>query len=121
MRARVAVHVLLLGGLVALILAGRADADKGRRAAKMDLQALPARTSAREVNRIMKVWSHALGVSCGACHVEKDFARDTEAKTVSRAMVRMTDELNRGYFKDYGLQLTCETCHRGKLVPARAP
>jgi cytochrome c5 len=117
---RVAVHVLILAGLLALILAGQADADK-RRSAKMDLQALPARTSAREVNRIMKVWSQALGVSCDACHAGTDYARDTEAKTVSRAMVRMTQALNRGYFKGYGLEVTCETCHRGKLVPARAP
>jgi hypothetical protein len=117
---RVAVHVLILAGVLALILAGRATADKGR-SAKMDLQALPARTSPREVNRIMKVWSQALGVSCGACHVGTDYARDTETKTVARAMVRMTHELNTGYFKGYGLEMTCETCHRGKPIPARAP
>src|SRR5687767_8879701 len=118
MGARVAVHLLILAGLLALILAGRAAADK-RRSAKMDLQALPPKTSAREVDRIMKVWSHALGVTCGACHAGTDYARDTDAKTVARAMVRMTRELNTGYFKDYGLEVTCETCHRGKLVPAR--
>lgn len=117
---RVAVHVLLLAGLLALILAGRAAADK-RRPAKMDLQVLPPRTSAREVDRIMKVWSQALGVTCDGCHAGTDYARDTESKTAARAMVRMTRELNRGYFKDYGLEMTCETCHRGKRVPARAP
>jgi hypothetical protein len=117
MRARSTRHLLVLGGcsavMLAAILAGRAAAGKGTK----NLQVLPARMSEKEVKKVMKGWTQALGVECGFCHVAGDFAKDTEHKEEARAMLRMTNELNKTYMAKYGLTIGCDMCHRGHEHP----
>lgn len=73
--------------------------------------------------------TQGLGVECRHCHAEgadgrNDFAADTvPAKTVARAMMRMTASLNEKLPADLGkpaaevTRVECVTCHRGVAIP----
>lgn len=71
-----------------------------------------------------------LGVSCNFCHSDDnsyrpDYASDAKPeKEIARAMMEMTMNINRKYFKlrrpqigDSSLIVTCGTCHHGKPHP----
>jgi hypothetical protein len=69
----------------------------------------------------------ALGVSCGFCHVPRNFASDDNPrKMTARRMIEMTLALNRQYFPDHRPaagesrlgKVTCFTCHQGQERPA---
>ena len=87
----------------------------------MNLQVLPARTSEREVKKIMKGWAKQLGVACEHCHDTADFAKDTEHKDEARAMLRMVNELNTKHLAPYGVTIDCAMCHRGRAHPPELP
>ncbi len=76
--------------------------------------------SARELMGTMSFMSASLGVRCGFCHVQGDFASDDKpAKNTARGMVHMTDDINN---KNFGPRtVTCFSCHRGNPEPQAAP
>ncbi len=93
-------------------------------------QVLPDTLSGRELGRIMRSYTRALGVRCEYCHVgesgqslaEFDFVSDDNAaKEISRSMIRMVAAINSDYVgeldRDAVIAVTCETCHRGVRTP----
>ena len=99
-----------------------------------NLKVLSSNTSGREVHKIMKEYSRALGVRCGYCHVSEkvegqekrkfDFASDNKPeKITSRNMMKMVSAINENYLGkmiggDHTLeQRTCVTCHMGNKTP----
>ncbi len=73
----------------------------------------------------MGLFSAALNVCCGDCHVgaggsNPDWAADPPRKKVARHMVEIMNNVNKANFG--GAQVvTCWTCHRGGTPPATTP
>ncbi len=73
----------------------------------------------------MGLFSAALSVCCGDCHVgagtdNPDWAADPPRKKMARTMVLMVNAINKNNFG--GRQnVTCWTCHRGVSDPAVTP
>lgn len=73
----------------------------------------------------MGLFSAALSVCCGDCHVgagtdHPDWAADPPRKRVARRMIQMVRTINKDNFN--GRQVvTCWTCHRGSQSPAVTP
>jgi hypothetical protein len=65
----------------------------------------------------------SLGVRCDYCHITetgKYYLDDKPAKRRAREMIVMTRQLNETAFG--GRQVvTCNTCHRGSVIPVRVP
>ena len=92
-----------------------------------NLKILPKDIQKKQLMKIMKAQSKALGVKCKFCHVmkpKKDMASDAnEHKEMARDMMRMTGELNKlmqglPTFAEKNPKATCFTCHQGKKEPA---
>lgn len=63
----------------------------------------------------------ALGTGCEFCHVRGDFTKDDKpAKQTARKMMTMMFAIDRDNFRG-GLQVNCNTCHRGATHPAPMP
>ena len=74
-----------------------------------------------EVQARMRVWSTALGVQCTHCHVDNAWSDTSKpAFDFARRMSNMVRALNAGPLKDVD-PITCWTCHRGQMRPARLP
>src|ERR1700704_5710700 len=77
----------------------------------------------------MQNFTSALGVQCTYCHVQGDFAADTNPKKeIARkmiAMVRLIDtsfQSSTGIFPEGYHEVDCSTCHRGSVKPeTKAP
>lgn len=94
-----------------------------------NLKVLSKKLSTEEVKEIMRTYTKALGVRCGFCHntmkedpTKYDFAAEgNEHKDIARDMMRMTNKINKKYLskiEDGKLdQITCVTCHMGKVHP----
>jgi hypothetical protein len=103
-----------------------------------NLQVLPKDIGTRELIDTMKAVSMSLGARCPQCHVGQegqdlstfDFASDAKpAKKVAREMLRMTQAINDEYLTRVAVllkeaepeaaapEVTCATCHRGKMHP----
>ncbi|MGP0074754.1 MAG: photosynthetic reaction center cytochrome c subunit family protein [Bryobacteraceae bacterium] len=73
----------------------------------------------------MGLFSAALNVCCGDCHVgaggsNPQWDKDPPRKIVARQMVRVMNNVNKSNFG--GAQVvTCWTCHRGSASPATTP
>jgi hypothetical protein len=72
----------------------------------------------------MRSFNEALGVQCAYCHVQGDFAADTNPKKdIARKMIsmgRIIDDSfpsSAGVFPDGYHEVDCVTCHRGKAKP----
>ena len=66
-------------------------------------------------------YNRALGVRCGHCHTEGDFANPSKPTfDFARRMEDMVAGVNTGPLSGLG-GITCWSCHRGALVPARLP
>jgi photosynthetic reaction center cytochrome c subunit len=77
----------------------------------------------QNIGQIMNSFTAALGVgrNCGFCHVQGDFAADTNPKKdIARKMIKMVND-NNATFGDDKVHVTCYTCHRGKNIPDTAP
>ena len=102
-----------------------------------NLKVLPRNISPKDLNRIMvDEFNDDLGVTCNFCHAESkepgshkpDYASDEKPeKSIARAMMRMTLDLNKKYFKlkhpvigAPTLEVTCNTCHNGQPHPNNA-
>ena len=94
-----------------------------------NLKILPKDISFHDLDSIMDNFNAALGVKCSHCHApskdgskKMDFASDEkEYKLVAREMMKMTDKINKKYFKEHEgndmASIQCITCHRGKEHP----
>ncbi len=105
--------------------------------APTNLKVLPKDSTGLEVQRAMERWQRSLGTHCDSCHAENaeavgpdgkpllNYASDAKPmKAVARAMVAMTEEINRTYLARIdtsGVPVTCGTCHRGHLGPEPFP
>lgn len=72
----------------------------------------------------MQMFDEALGVQCTYCHVEGDFAADTNPKKeMARKMISMVRLIDTsfpsstGAFPDGYHEVDCTTCHRGSVKP----
>ena len=95
-----------------------------------NLKVLDKNISKDEMTLIMKGFKTALGVKCSYCHAEikgkpgkLDFASDdNEHKIIARDMMRMTNRINKKYFKDdKSAKISCYSCHNGNEEPKEAP
>jgi hypothetical protein len=100
-----------------------------------NLKVLPKSTTKQQMDSVMKHFTASLGVKCNFCHTyneaqkSMDFASDAnEHKGVARDMMRMTSKINKKYFDvkdskslEADLEMTCYTCHNGKVHPAKWP
>src|SRR5262245_42016295 len=77
-----------------------------------------------EMPFVMQSFNEALGVQCTYCHVEGDFAADTNPKKeIARKMIAMARLIDTsfpssvGVFPDGYHEVDCLTCHRGNVKP----
>ena len=99
-----------------------------------NLKVLPKNISQKQLSAIMvDQFQDELGVSCNFCHSENkethkpDYASDEKPeKQIARLMMRMTNGINRKYFKirhamtgDSTGIVSCGTCHQGKPRPEK--
>lgn len=83
-------------------------------------QAQAAQAPAEDVQAKMQAWSKALGVECTHCHIENQWDLGyLPVFDLAFRMEKMVKELNEGPLKQYGGNLTCNTCHQGKLTPPK--
>ncbi len=81
---------------------------------------------AQQFQEEMNLMVQALGITCGTCHVARNFqSEDKPLKLKARQMLEMTKALNKQYFPDYKPKegesvlgrVTCYTCHKGEQTP----
>ena len=133
--------VLGMAFVTGSFVAAQAPAAGGQRAGgappapMKNLQVLPKDMPQPQVVAIMRAFNAALGVECGYCHVwtkpgdpSNDMAADTKPeKTVARAMMLMTTEINTKLAAsikkpaDQIARVECATCHRGAAIPVTPP
>ena len=115
--------------------AGGGQRAGGPPAPMKNLQVLPKDMPQPQVVAIMRMFNFALGVECGHCHIwakpgdpSNDMAADTKIeKTVARAMMLMTNEINTKVAAsikkpaDQVARVECTTCHRGAAIPVTPP
>jgi len=126
---RVLSSALCIAVLPALLLAqapGRFPPDS-----LVNTKVIPHNTPVIQVVGMMRNFAGGLGVRCQFCHVGEegqplaqfDFASDQKrTKQVARQMMRMVAEINARLDTlpgrtNPGLQVTCQTCHRGTNRP----
>jgi len=118
----------VVGVLAASLLAPLAEAQIPDKFT--NLQILPKDATKAQVVATMRGFASSLGVRCNHCHVGADpatlegfdFAADTkQAKRVTRAMMRMTQEINERLLPQMGrepdIKVQCVTCHHGLTHP----
>jgi hypothetical protein len=73
---------------------------------------------------IMRSFNDALGVQCTYCHVQNDFAADSNPKKdIARKMISMGRIIDDSFPSSVGLfpdgyhEVDCVTCHRGNTKP----
>ena len=82
-----------------------------------DLRVLPKSWSRKRVETFMKTQvERGLGVKCSYCHQGTNYAANHPKKNLARQMMRMTNALNRQFFKGRRT-VTCFTCHKGQKKP----
>ena len=75
-----------------------------------------------EVRAAMGSFVSGLGVKCGFCHVQGDFASDAKPeKETARKMIVMTRDINAHFQGATTEMVACYTCHRGATEPLTAP
>jgi hypothetical protein len=121
-------HLFITLLLVSVSLLAQQPADRGAAPApaSKNLKLLAPNS---DIRFIMRNFADALGVKCTYCHVEGDFASDTNPKKeMARkmiAMVRLIDTSfpsSAGAFPEGYHEVDCSTCHRGSAKPeTKAP
>jgi len=124
--------VLVICFMLAAASAAAAQQPGSAGATRPKLQVLQALPEA-QLFILMNVVADSLGVRCDHCHVQSkpDLTRtpanaggwvwdsdDKPAKKIARDMMRMVVDLNKASFSGRS-RVTCYTCHRGGLDPAR--
>jgi hypothetical protein len=72
----------------------------------------------------MQLFNEALGVQCTYCHVQGDFASDTNPKKdIARKMIGIVRQIDGSFPSSTGMfpagyhEVDCTTCHRGSVKP----
>jgi Photosynthetic reaction centre cytochrome C subunit len=103
---------------------------RGPRPKPTNIKALPANITGDDVIKLMHQYEGDLGVECEFCHARNpetkrnDFPSDANpVKETTRAMIRMTDDLNTKFLAQLSDRkttdpITCGTCHQGMSHPA---
>ena len=78
---------------------------------------------ADQLQNAMQYVAASLGVQCGFCHVQGPDgwhydSDDKPAKGTARKMMQMVNSINAA---DYGISVSCATCHHGRNEPERTP
>lgn len=78
----------------------------------LDPRALPPlnKLEPDKLRKVMRTFTKALGMRCGDCHVEADFAAPTPMKTIA---THMWDDYVRPLKMESGAPLYCDSCHHG--------
>ena len=72
---------------------------------------------ANGLRQIMEAYSRDLGVGCDYCHIQGDWADDTQLmKLLSRRMFEIQKDMESEYLGTSGA-VSCWTCHRGNALP----
>ncbi len=117
---------------LALLLATPLAAQQGPPDSLVNTTIIPHDTPVQAVISQMRVMTGALGVRCTYCHVgteemsiwDYDFVSDEKpTKQKARVMMAMVNAINGEHlprlaeFDAQGLEVTCNTCHRGVALP----
>jgi hypothetical protein len=80
----------------------------------LDPQNLPAieKLEPRTLRGAMRLMAESLGVKCGDCHEENDFAAPTRRKKIA---VHMWDDFVAKLALADGSTLFCDSCHQGRV------
>src|SRR3989449_170247 len=77
-----------------------------------------------DIRFVMQNFTEALGVQCTYCHVQGDFAADTNPKKeMARKMIAMVRLIDTSFPSSAGVfpagyhEVDCITCHRGSVKP----
>ena len=124
-------RLITIGAALALTTSAAAQQGTSDWKAK-NLQFFPADIQRDVLTQRMREFSFALGVRCQYCHFGGDgisfdgvdFSSDAKpAKNKARAMLKMTDQLNRTLLPQLPsraeprVTVECATCHRGLPLP----
>jgi hypothetical protein len=109
----------MLAGLLALGYAFTLEQPVAAAGGPKNLKVFPKGTSKKEVKKVMKGWSKALGEKCDYCHEMDDFSKDTKNKRKAREMFRMVRDINKSHLGKYKGKVSCATCHRGEKKPTK--
>ena len=76
----------------------------------------------------MQLFDEALGVQCIYCHVQGDFANDSNPKKdIARKMIGIVRQIDGTFPSSTGVfpagyhEVDCTTCHRGSVKPETEP
>lgn len=85
------------------------------RALGLDAKNLPPieKLEPRTLRGVMKLMARSLGVKCGDCHLEGDFAAPTRRKKIA---AHMWDEFAAKLSSNDGAPLFCDSCHQGRTT-----
>ena len=85
------------------------------RALGLDAKNLPPieKLEPRTLRGVMKLMAKSLGVRCGDCHQEGDFAAPTRRKKIA---AHMWDEFAAKLTLADGAPLFCDSCHQGRTT-----
>lgn len=108
-----------VAGALALAWAGWLGPPRADAAGMKNLQVLARDTSSKDVKRLMRTFTKALGVKCRHCHDMDDMSADTPKKETARQMMRMVRTINKKYLARSRHEVDCATCHRGKTRPSK--
>ena len=94
--------------------------------APTNLKILAANT---DIPFVMQTFNQTLGVQCAYCHVQGDFASDSNPKKdMARKMIAMVQQIDGSFPSSAGVfpagyhEVDCSTCHRGSVKPeTKAP
>jgi Photosynthetic reaction centre cytochrome C subunit len=120
--------LLVFSLLVSVSLFAQQAGDRGANPlpAPKNLKLLAANT---DIRFVMRSFNEALGVQCTHCHMEGDFAADTNPKKeIARKMISMVRLIDTSFPSSAGVfpegyhEVDCITCHRGNIKPeTKAP
>ncbi len=129
-----AASAIIVCTLTLLVFSAGAFQQQQERKAQ-NLKVLPKDISHEDLEKEMHFYNNALNVKCNYCHAPSkdrpgrlDFASDSNShKEDTRAMMRMTNDLNEKYFETKANSpqhlnvVNCYTCHRGEEMPLVLP
>ena len=106
----------IVAGALALAFAFTTHTPIAEAAGGPNLKGFPKDINKKDLKQAMKGIAEALGQQCDYCHDVDDMAKDTEHKEAARAMMRMTNDINKKHFNGKP-RVRCVTCHNGKTKP----